>query len=120
MLGSGIPCAAVCSEKPTVLLDESTAATHLIAQKNPELPINMSWEGLATPVVLRLTVDRRGKICDIAPLTGPPELAKVAVATVKKHWRYRPFRVNWKPVVVQFPVTVRFVPRRCTPGRIVV
>jgi hypothetical protein len=34
------------------------------------------------------------------------------VAQVKEHWRYRPFFVNGKAVVAQFPVTVKFIPRK--------
>jgi hypothetical protein len=102
-----------CREKPAVFLDERTAATHLLAKVDPELPAAANQLDMTEAVVLRVTVDRRGKICDLKPVSGPPELQRPALKTVKKHWRYRPFRLNWKPVVAQFPVTVRFnLPRR--------
>lgn len=111
------PCAALCREKPSVMLDEKTAATHLLSKKDPELPLHAQWRSSAE-VVLRVTVDREGKICDVKPLAGPPELHRPAVRAVKSDWSYRPFLVDWKPVVAQFPVTVRFVPRRGDPKRL--
>ena len=106
---------ARCREKPTVFLDERTAATHLLAKIDPELPAPANQLALAEPVVLRVTVDRRGVICNLEPMSGPPELHRLARNTVKKHWRYRPFRLNWKRVVAQFPATVRFNPPRREP-----
>ena len=60
-------------------------------------------------VVLLVTVDRQGVICEVRPVAGPRGLRRAAVKTVTKHWRYRPFLVDWKPVVARFPVSVEFV-----------
>ena len=106
---------AQCRERPALFLDEHTAATHLLAKIDPELPATPNHLAMAEPVVLRVTVDRRGVICHLEPISGPPELHRLARNTVKKHWRYRPFRLNWKPVVAQFPVTVRFNPPKRGP-----
>jgi hypothetical protein len=120
---SGIarPCAAECSERPTVMMSESTAETHLLARKYPDLPAHVGPLARIQEVTVLVTVDRKGAICEARALKGPRELRQAAVRTVQAHWRYRPFRVNWKPVVVQFPVTVKFVipkgePRRITGG----
>jgi len=106
---------AQCREQPAVFLDERTAATHLLAKVDPELPATASPLDITAAVVLRVTVDRRGRICALTPVSGPPDLHRPALDTVKKHWRYRPFRLNWKPVVAQFPVTVRFNPPKRGP-----
>ncbi len=103
---------AACSEKPTVWMDEQTAASHLRAKRDPELPASMAWIGSVQEVALVITVDRSGNICDVKPTSGPPGLMKEAAEAVRKHWRYRPFLVDWKPVVAQSPVTVRFLPRK--------
>ena len=107
----GIPrlWASGCSETPSVLMDERTAETHLLSKRDPVLPAQVPGLARVRKVVLLVTVDRQGLICDVKPVAGPKALRRVAVNTVKKHWRYRPFLVDWKPVVARFPVSVRFV-----------
>lgn len=107
----GIPrlWASGCSETPSVLMDERTAETHLLSKRDPVLPVQVLELVRVRKVVLLVTVDRQGAICDVRPVAGPKTLRRVAVKTVKKHWRYRPFLVDWKPVVARFPVSVRFV-----------
>ena len=107
---TGFPCGldARCAEKPGVLMDERTAETHLLAKKDPVLPSNPPRLARMEKVVLLVTVDRKGVICDVKAVRGPKRLRRIAVRTVKEHWRYRPFLLNWKPVVAKFPVTVHF------------
>lgn len=107
----GIPrlWASGCSETPSVLMDERTAETHLLSKQDLVLPAPVPALARVRKVVLLVTVDRQGAICDVRPVIGPKALRRVAVKTVKKHWRYRPFLVDWKPVVARFPVSVRFI-----------
>lgn len=101
--------AAACLQRPTVILDEKTAETHLLAKKDPVLPAMLPALVRVQKVVVLVTVDRKGVICEVKAIAGPYELQRAAAKTVKEHWRYRPFLVDWKPVVARFPVTVRFV-----------
>ncbi len=103
---------AACPEKPTVQMDEFTARSHLTAKRDVELPAALTRFTRPQVVMLLVTVDRRGSICDLQAVAGPAELRSEAMRVVKKHWRFRPFRVDWKPVVAQFPVSVRCVPPR--------
>jgi hypothetical protein len=100
--------AAQCSEEPTVLMDERTAESHLLSKKDLVLPAEVPELARVRAVVLLVTVDREGTICAVKPVLGPKELQEAAVKTVKEHWRYRRFLLDWKPVVVHFPVTVKF------------
>ncbi len=104
--------AAQCRETPSVHMDEQTAESHLLAKRDPELPPGASGLVQRRKVVVLVTVDRQGVVCDVKPLTGQRELRKAAVAAVKKHWKYRPFLVDWKPVSARFPVSVVFVKSR--------
>lgn len=103
------PAFAGCKEKPTVQMDERTAESHLLAKKDPVLPSNAPQLVRLEKVVALVTVDRQGVICEVRAVKGPKRLRRIAVKTVKQHWRYRPFLLNWKPVVARFPVTVHFV-----------
>lgn len=107
----GVPrlWASGCAETPSVLMDERTAETHLLSKKDPVLPAQVPALARVRKVVLLVTVDQQGAICDVRSVAGPKALRRVAVRTVKQHWRYRPFLVDWKPVVARFPVAVKFV-----------
>ncbi|MBI1940502.1 MAG: hypothetical protein HYS33_03215 [Acidobacteria bacterium] len=106
---------AQCSEEPTILMDERTAESHLVSKKDLGLPPELPKQVQVRTVVLLVTVDREGAICEVKPVLGPKELQETAVKTVKQHWRYRRFLLDWKPVVAQFPVTVKFALPRDEP-----
>ena len=108
-LGTPLSGDAQCAEEPSILMDERTAESHLLAKKDLVLPADVPELAKLREVVLLVTVDREGTICEVRPVLGPKELQAAAVKTVKQHWRYRRFLLDWKPVVAQFPVTVRFV-----------
>jgi hypothetical protein len=101
--------AGECREKPEVQMDERAAQSHIVSSRNPELPPGRARLLDEDRVVVVVIVDRAGAICDARAVRGPWDLRDLAVQAVKQHWKFRPFLVNWKPVVAQFPVTVRFV-----------
>ncbi len=107
----GLPRSTVaqCSEEPTVLMDERTAESHLLAKKDLVLPADVPELAKVRTVVLLVTVDREGDVCEVKPVLGTKALQETAVRIVKEHWRYRRFLLDGKPVVAQFPVTVRFM-----------
>lgn len=106
---------AQCSEEPTILMDERTAESHLLSKKDLVLPADVPELAKVRTVILLVTVDREGAICEVKPVLGPKELQETAVKTVKQHWRYRRFLLDWKPVVAQFPVTVKFALPKAEP-----
>ena len=107
--------AGECREGPAVQMDERAAESHLVARKNPELPPSRSKLLRTERVVVLVTVDRGGAICDVKAVQGPKDLHQPAVNAVRKHWKFRPFLVDWKPVVAQFPVSVIFIRLRTEP-----
>ncbi len=108
-----------CREKPGVQLNERAALSHLLAKRDALLPEHWPRPLRPPEVVVIVTVDRQGKVCNVRPLAGPRQLMPHAVRTVQRHWRFRPFRVDWKPVVAEFPVSVKFVPPRHEPQLVV-
>jgi len=107
--------ASECREKPAVQMDERAAESHLVARKDFKLPSSRSKLLRSDRVVVLVTVDRNGAVCDARAVKGPKDLRSLAVRSVRKHWKFRPFLVDWKPVVAQFPVSVRFVRPRNEP-----
>lgn len=100
---------AQCSEKPTVWMSEYTAASHLLASRKFVFPAEAPMLARIRTVVITVSVNRTGAICKAKATSGPSELRQAAEQNVKSYWRYRPFLLDGKPVVVQFPVTVSFV-----------
>jgi hypothetical protein len=109
LCASSLPAAPVCTQKPTVWMDEATAASHLISMRKYIFTREMPALARIEQVVLAVTVDRKGNICEAKAVAGHRKLRQAAEKVVKGHWRYRPFLVDWKPVVAQFPVTITFV-----------
>jgi Gram-negative bacterial TonB protein C-terminal len=109
LLASPHGCLAQCKEKPTVWMNELTAASHLLSSRQLVFPAVLPVLAHVRSVVVRVTVDRAGAVCEARAETGPIELRAAAEKIVQASWRYRPFLLDWKPVVVQMPVTVNFV-----------
>ncbi len=103
------PGRGACADSPAVFMDESTAASHLVAKRGPGIPADAPRLFRLERVVLWLTVDRSGRICDLTPALGSPELIREAIQLVRTSWKYRRFLIDWKPATVQFPVTLWLV-----------
>lgn len=100
---------AKCPEGPAVWMNEHTAASHLLASRKFVYPAGVPVLANIRTVVVMATVNRKGNICEATARSGPVELREAAEKIVSSSWRYRPFLLDWKPVVVQLPVTVHFV-----------
>src|SRR5262245_44106590 len=64
---------------------------------DPEIPppINATWPIMRT--LVEVTIDEEGNVVDALPLMGRSLLAKAA-QTAALQWKFRPYRVNGKPV----------------------
>ncbi|HZT70909.1 MAG TPA: energy transducer TonB [Terriglobia bacterium] len=100
---------AGCSEQPTVWMDESTAASHLLTSRKFVFPAVVPVLAQIRSVTVIATVGRKGEICGAKAEAGGGEFREAAENIVKTSWRFRPFLLDRKPVVAQFPVTVNFV-----------
>jgi hypothetical protein len=90
-------------------MNERTAASHLLSSRKFVFPAVVPVLARIRSVVVIVTVNRAGGVCEAKAETGPRELRAAAEKIVKTSWHYRPFLLDWKPVVVQMPVTVNFV-----------
>ncbi len=109
---------ASCLERPTVWMDERTAESHFLSEKGVVQAERVPELARTRTVIVIVTVDREGVICDAQAVAGRLELRKQAAKVVKGRWRYRPFLVDWKPVVAQFPVKVVFLVSQRNPQRL--
>jgi protein TonB len=58
-------------------------------------------------VTLRATVGTDGKVQEVQIISGNPLLVQAAVNAVRQ-WRYKPYQLNNRPVVVQTDIVVTF------------
>lgn len=65
----------------------------------PEIPRAARSDGIEGLVVLRIVVNKEGRVSQVSVLEGHPMLAAAAVEAVKT-WKYEPARVNGKAVAV--------------------
>jgi TonB family protein len=70
----------------------------------PQTAIPLRLEGA---VVLRATISEDGKVRDVSAVSGHPMLAHAALDAVRQ-WRYKPYRLNGKPVPMQTEITINF------------
>jgi TonB family protein len=84
----------------------------------PEYPADARAEHVAGDIVLRILVDKQGKVVaawpesrdDLPPnpaLTDDPRLRAAAIKAVRQ-WEYRPYLLNGEPVEVETRVVVSF------------
>ncbi|HEX4484701.1 MAG TPA: TonB family protein, partial [Terriglobales bacterium] len=78
--------------------------THKIS---PVYPAGALADGVAGAVVLKATIDEKGYVADVNPVSGPQVLARAAMDAVRK-WQYQPSLLNGTPVQVETEITVNF------------
>jgi TonB family protein len=75
----------------------------------PQYPEPARQAGTQGDVVVRITVDKAGRVGDAKAISGPPALRQAAIDAVQR-WKYEPATVDGQPVAVQMTVTIRFQP----------
>lgn len=82
-------------------------AENLVSAPKPDYPTLAKIAHVDGPVVLHAEINRRGEVSDTEVISGHFLLRRAAEAAVK-HWHYRPYQVDGKPVPVSTTITVRF------------
>lgn len=80
--------------------------THRVDPDYPEAARPAKLEGV---IVLDVVVGRDGSVEDVRALNGPDVLAQAAMEALR-WWRFEPYRVDGKAVVVETTVAVEFKP----------
>jgi outer membrane biosynthesis protein TonB len=81
-----------------IRVDALTQAAMLIEKLDPAFP-----PSIAGKVRLSIVVGSGGDVLEVKPVAGPDTLFPAAVEAVRQ-WRYRPTRLNGRPVEVQSTV----------------
>ncbi|HUK87568.1 MAG TPA: TonB family protein [Terriglobales bacterium] len=81
---------------------------YLVQQVQPVYPQIAKLAGVQGDVILQAVIGNDGTIQQLHAVSGHPWLIPPAMDAVRQ-WRYRPYRLNGRPVEVETQITVRFV-----------
>jgi TonB family protein len=116
---SSIQSAAQRSKLP-VVADSSLTDDHFVRLKpelaeslldqriEPDYPEAARRAHIQGSVVLETLIGANGRVQQISPVSGNPDLAESATAAVRQ-WRYKPFTVDGKKVPIRTQVIVTFL-----------
>ena len=90
-----------------VELDGETMHSIQIRYTAPDYPQMAKIAHIQGKAVLRIQVDKEGRVVEKKGVSGPPILIQAAMDAVKK-WQYRPVIVDGQPVEVLSYVAVEF------------
>ncbi|MFZ0211368.1 MAG: energy transducer TonB [Candidatus Acidiferrales bacterium] len=100
------------------------AASNTYAQKAPQFepPQIISAADVVYPitsvswgtVVLEVSLDANGNVESVKVIRGIPSLTETALTAVKK-WKFRPAKLDGRPIPSKLPVAFAFVPPNVGP-----
>jgi TonB family protein len=95
--------------QPEVQLPADVMEKLVTHRVDPDYPAAARAENLRGAIVLDVVVGRDGSVTDVRALNGPEILARAATDALR-WWRFEPYRVDGKAVVVETTVAVEFKP----------
>ena len=99
---------ANAADDNVVRLNSETAETLLDQRVEPDYPEAARRAHIQGSVVLDTLIGANGRVQQITPVSGNPDLTEAAVAAVRQ-WRYKPFTVDGKKVPIRTQVNVTFM-----------
>lgn len=87
---------------------EAFAMGNLLETVEPTYPDEARNQHIAGKVILKVVIDKEGKVSEATPVEGDPLLSAATVAAVKQ-WKFRSYLLNNERVAVQTTATAEFV-----------
>ncbi len=93
---------------PAVQINPEVAENLLVDRVEPEYPDAARRARVQGSVTMEALIGADGKVQQVTPVGGNPQLAEAAVAAVRQ-WRYKPYTVDGRKVPVRTKVGVTFM-----------
>ena len=93
---------------------ERKSSLKLIKSANPTYPGDASKKQIEGTVIVRIVVDKNGKVTSVKPLSGPPELFSSSVEAAKQYEFEPPQNA---PVTTELEMNYGLEPKPCPPGQ---
>jgi TonB family protein len=97
------------AQRPELRVPSDVMERLVTHRVDPEYPAAGRKANLEGVIALDVVVGRDGSVVEIHPLNGPDVLAKAAMEALR-WWRFEPYLVEGKAVVVETTVAVEFKP----------
>ncbi len=98
---------AQVSAQPRVRVSPGVMWGSLLKRVNPTYPPLARQARIQGTVILKIRINRSGKVENVALESGHPMLAPAAIEAVKQ-WEYQPPLLNGEPIDVETTVQVSF------------
>jgi TonB family protein len=110
-LESGLPRGErnVESQRPQAQVPAEEMQKLVTHRVDPEYPPAARPAKLEGVIVLDVVVGRDGSVMDVRALNGPDVLAQAAMEALR-WWRFEPYKVDGKPIVVETKLAMEFKP----------
>jgi protein TonB len=79
----------------------------LVKKVQPKYPKKARENGIQGQVMLRAIISKDGDVVSLSAVSGDPLLVKSAVEAVKQ-WKYKPYLLNGRAMVVDTQILVNF------------
>jgi len=89
------------------LLADQLDPPQLLSPVEPVYPKNAARHHIAGTVELRIVVEANGRVRNVTPVSGPPELIEAAESAARE-FRYTPALLNGKPIQAIQTVKIQF------------
>jgi TonB family protein len=106
---SAVPGAERAAEQPQLQVPADVMEKLITHRVDPEYPEAARQAKLEGVVILDVVVGRDGSVVSVRPMGGPEVFTKAAEDALR-WWRFEPYRVDGKPIVVETTVAVEFNP----------
>lgn len=104
---NGVFSAKVSLPRLSIPVSQGVSGGQLVHQVPPVYPAQARVLRLEGKVVLAAVIVEDGTLRDVKVIEGPPLLAESAVEAVK-HWRYKPYQLDGKPVKNEIRINIDF------------
>lgn len=108
-LESGLRPSNSASARPQARVPAEVMAKLVTHRVDPEYPAAAQSAKLQAVIALDVVVGKDGSVLDVRALNGPDLLAKAAIEALR-WWRFKPYRVDGRPSVVETKIAVEFKP----------
>jgi len=99
--------AAAASLLRRVMVSTDVMQSLITYRTMPVYPQTAERQGVQGTVQLDTVVGKDGRVLEVRPVSGPPELARAAMDAVK-NWRFSPFTLDGDAVEVETTIGVEF------------
>jgi len=107
ILSSSPPIKPRVSAPTRVRVSQGVSTGLLLRKVNPEYPPDALKRRIQGQVVLRVNIDKEGKVFRIEPVSGHELLIPAAMDAVRQ-WRYKPYLLNNQAVELDTEVLINF------------